>query len=184
MTNTLINHFLLPTDNMQDPRFFGALVYICRYSQDGAWGFIVNEPLAGMSVGGLLGELRIDGGSRAMMISAMNGGFLRPEAGFVLHTGLPNYDSSFAIGENISLTTSRDILPLLMGEAVSHFLLVMGFCSWKKGQLEDEIKRGDWLTCPADAGILFHPDNSQKLALAYKKLGLSEHHASLGVGFA
>lgn len=78
MTNTLINHFLLPTDNMQDPRFFGALVYICRYSQDGAWGFIVNEPAGGMSVGGLLGELRIDGGSRAMMISAMNGGFLRP----------------------------------------------------------------------------------------------------------
>lgn len=184
MQNTnLINHFLLPTDKMDDPKFFGKLVYICRHSKDGAWGFIVNEPLKSLTIGGLLTELNIDGGAKAMTKPAMKGGFIRPEAGFVLHTGMPQFDSSFAVGENICLTTSRDILPFLMGESISHFMMLMGFCSWQKGQLEKEIDSGDWLTCQADSGILFYDKPANKSDLVYQKLGFVPT-SSVVVGFA
>lgn len=184
MMKNLTNHFLLPTDKMTDPRFVDALIYICGQSEKGAWGFIVNRPMTHVSVGGLLSELQIDGGLRAMQSCAMNGGFVGQESGFVLHTGLPNYDSSLAVGENISLTTSRDILPLLGSDRISHFLLMMGFCLWESWQLKHEIANGYWLICSADAGILFHVEHKQKLALAYQKLGLAWHHSSLVTGFA
>ena len=40
----------------------------------------------------------------------LQGGPLRPEAGFVLHTGQPTWHSSIAVGENVCITTSKDIL--------------------------------------------------------------------------
>lgn len=182
---TFANHFLLPTAQMGDPRFFDALIYICRYGKEGAWGFIVNEPSAFMTVGGLLAEMEIDGGHEAMNIPAMKGGVLRPEAGFILHTGLPEFESSFAIGENICLTTSRDILSRLAPVSqFSHYLLLMGFCSWRAGQLEKEISAGDWLTCPARADILFHKDHTKKIELAYESMGISAELLSPIIGQA
>lgn len=182
---SLIHHFLIPSSHMSDPRFFGAVIYLCRHNADGAWGFIVNQPSATMSVGGLLAEMHIDAGAAAMKTPAMHGGFLRPEAGFILHTGLPEFQSSFAISENICLTTSRDILSCLAPVSqFSHYLLLMGFCSWQGGQLEKELEHGDWLSCPADVAILFHKPAQDKLAMVYNKLGLNDNHLSPLIGQA
>lgn len=181
----LVHHFLIPSTHMNDPRFFDSVLYICRHSSEGAWGFIINQPSSSMSVGGLLGEMHIDAGAAAMKIPAMNGGVIRPEAGFVLHTGLPKFQSSFAISENVCLTTSRDILPHLAPTAqFAHYLLMMGFCSWGAGQLEQELQAGDWLSCPADSAILFHTPAHEKLALVHDKLGLGEHHLAPIIGQA
>lgn len=181
----IANHFLLPTAQMSDPRFFDALLYICRHGKEGAWGFVVNQPSSFMSVGGLLAEMGIDGGHWAMGMPAMNGGVIRQEAGFVLHTGQPAFDASFSISENICLTTSRDILPhLAPTPKFAHYLLLMGFCSWRPGQLEKEIGAGDWLTCPAKADILFHKDHRQKLTLAYEQLGVNAEFLSPIIGQA
>ncbi|MDO5650671.1 MAG: YqgE/AlgH family protein [Moraxella sp.] len=170
MTHSLAHHFLLATSSLGDSRFDKALIYLCRHNTDGAWGFVVNQPLP-VSVGGLLGEMDIDAGAAAMRIPALNGGPLRTEAGFIIHTGLPEYSSSFAVSENICLTTSKDVLPAIAKGALSHYLMCMGFCSWQKGQLPAEIARGDWLVCPADIGILFG-EHRDKLAKAYDKLGI------------
>lgn len=157
---------------MPDERFADTLIYICRHGADGAWGFIVNKPLSA-SVGGLLHELDLPASQKAMNTPAMQGGFARPEAGFVLHTGLPDFASSFAVGENVSLTTSKDILRLVSGDSLPYFLLCMGFCSWSKGQLEQEIREQDWLVCPADLEILFRAKFEDRLMLAYDKLGIN-----------
>lgn len=171
----LSHHFLLPTAQMSDERFFDALLYICRHNATGAWGFIVNQPSTFMTVGGLMHDMHLDGGSVAMKTPAMNGGVVRIEAGFILHTGLPVYDASFAISENVCLTTSRDILPdLAPVSKFSDYMVLMGFCSWGRGQLEKEIKEGSWLACPAKSEILFHKDHRQKLKLAYDSLGLRQ----------
>lgn len=164
----------MPTERLSDPRFFEALIYICRHSQDGAWGFIVNQPSPHMTVGSLLAEMRIDGGAEAMKIPAMKGGVMRLEAGFVLHTGLPKFYSSLALSENICLTTSKDILTCLAPvPKVSNYMVLMGFCAWRSGQLEQEIDAGDWLVCTASEEILFEEDHSQKLAKCHQRLGLN-----------
>ena len=170
--NSLSHRFLIASGQMPDERFFDALIYICRHTPDGAWGFIVNQPLHHVCVGMLLQELELPSSQLMMSTPAYHGGFVRPEAGFVLHTGLPDFSSSFAIGENVCLTTSKDVLKRISSHSLSHFLLCMGFCNWGKGQLDKEVAQGDWLICPADVQILFGADPKDKMSLAYQKLGI------------
>ncbi|MDO4699799.1 MAG: YqgE/AlgH family protein [Moraxella sp.] len=172
---SLSHHLLIASEQMPDERFVGALIYLCRHTPDGAWGLMVNQPLSAVSVGSLLGELELPSSQKAMSTPAMCGGFVKPEAGFVLHTGLPNFSSSQLIGENVCLTTSKDILRRISADELPHFLLCMGFCHWTRGQLEEEIKQQDWLVCPATSHIVFCPDNEQKTALAYQKIGIDRN---------
>ncbi len=168
---------------MPDERFAGALIYVCRHSGEGAWGFMVNKPLPA-SLGGLLHEFDLPVNQKAMKTPIMHGGFIRPEAGFVLHTGLPEFASSFAISENVCVTTSKDVLSLISNDSLPHFLLCMGFCHWGGGQLEAEISEQDWLVCPADLEILFRTNFSDRLALAYDKLGINPDKFISNIGFA
>lgn len=157
---------------MSDPRFFDTLIYICQHTTDGAWGFIINQPLSLGSVGSVLQEFGVPSPTHTMHTPAMHGGFVYPEAGFVLHTGLPNFKASVPVGENVCLTTSKDILKHLGKNTLSHYMLLMGFCQWSKGQLDEELKQGDWLVCPCDLQILFRADFKDRLALARQKIAL------------
>lgn len=170
--DSLTHQLLIASELMPDERFAGALVYICRHTPEGAFGLMVNQPLSAVSVGSLLGELELPSSQLAMNTPAMCGGFVKPEAGFVLHTGLPNFSSSQLIGENVCLTTSKDILRQISMDALPHFLLCMGFCRWQSGQLEQEVGEQDWLVCPADSSIIFCPQHEQKLELACQKIGI------------
>ena len=181
--SNLTHYFLLPSPSMPDERFVDALIYVCRHSTDGAWGFVVNKPLS-VSVGSLLHELDLPASQEAMNTPAMHGGFIRPEAGFVLHTGLPEFASSFAVSENVCITVSKDALNLISGDSLPHFLLCMGFCHWSAGQLEQEIDEQDWLVCPANLEILFRVKFEDRLALAYDKLGINPDKFTLTTGFA
>lgn len=182
MSRFFSHHFLLPTGQMSDERFLNALIYVCRHDKVGAWGFVINRPLP-VSVGSLLSELHIDAGSKAMQMAALYGGPLRPEAGFVIHTGLPCFHDSFALSENVCLTTSKDVLPVMAKGLLSRYMMCMGFCSWQKDQLGREIAQGDWLTCHADATILFAKP-SDKLAMAYAKLGIDPELLAPAIGQA
>ena len=168
----LAHHFLLASPQMDDERFEDTLIYVCRHNADGAWGFIVNQPLS-ISVGGLLHELDLPSSQIAMNTPAINGGPMRPDAGFVLHTGLPDFKSSFAIGENVCLTTSKDILQAIAhNEGVGHYQLLLGHASWGPGHLEYELREGAWLTCPADLGLLFEQPYALRWESAAAKIGV------------
>ena len=85
----------------------------------------------------------------------LQGGPLRPEAGFVLHTGQPTWHSSIAVGENVCITTSKDILDAIAhNEGVGRYQIALGYASWGKQQLEEEIARGDWLICESDMDLI------------------------------
>lgn len=170
----LANHFLIPTSAMDDAYFSGALVYICRHSKDGAWGFVVNKPLEKTSIGALLQDLNMPITTHLMHTPAMDGGRVHPEAGFVLHTGQDVSNNAFLLGENICLSTNKDALRAISGGVYGHYLVMMGYCHWLKNQLMDEINAGIWLTVPACAQILFCDEHAQKLSLAHQALGFGD----------
>lgn len=179
----LTHHFLIPSAQMSDDRFVDSVIYVCRHTIEGAWGFVINRPLP-YSVGGLLSELGLPIIGSAMNVSALDGGPVRPEAGFVLHTGQPEYKSSFAIFENICLTTSKDVLQRLAFGELRHYLLCMGYCSWGKDQLDDEIASGDWYICPADLSTLFYVPFDERLRVCYNKLGINPDRMVATFGYA
>lgn len=96
-----------------DDFFANTVIYVARHDEDGAQGIVINRP-SNLQIRELLNDLEIDA-DNVQPHAVLQGGPLRPEAGFVLHTGQPTWHSSIAVGENVCITTSKDIL-----DAIAH----------------------------------------------------------------
>ncbi len=184
--DNLTNHFLIATPQMPDARFSQAVIYVCRHDSHGMLGLVINNPLKDTPVGRLLEDLDIECGNVSINKEfALAGGPVHPEVGFVLHTGQPCWASSFAIAENLAITTSRDVLEdIAMGGSVAHFQLCLGHVGWGRRQVKREIEQGDWLVCPADLSILFEVPYEERWHKAGKKLGVNMDYLSAYMGHA
>ena len=117
--------------------------------------------------------------------AVLQGGPLRPEAGFVLHTGQPTWHSSIAVGENVCITTSKDILDAIAhNEGVGRYQIALGYASWGKNQLEEEMARGDWLICDSDMDLIFNLPYGDRWDAAYKKIGVDRTWFASEIGHA
>ena len=156
--------------------FLNQEVYICEYSEDGAMGIIINKPLENLQIEGILEKLKITPEERAPEIRldkpVMLGGPLAEDRGFILHTP-PGFSSSIRVSDNTVITTSRDVLETLGTHGQpSEVLVALGYSSWEKGQLEQEILDNAWLTAPADLNILFKTPIADRGRDAAKLIGI------------
>lgn len=182
----LTNHFLLATPNIDGGIFQQSLVYLCRHDKHGVLGLVMNKPIYHSHITKLFEELDINVTTPNLHKKhPLDGGPVNPEVGFVLHTGQPEWVSSFAITENVCITTSKDILhSIASGQGVEHFELCLGHASWGKGQLEQELDNGDWFLLPASMNMLFDVDYEQRWHMASERLGIDFDRLSLDIGHA
>lgn len=181
----LTHHFLMASPRIEEGIFHQALVYICQHDSMGALGLVINKALP-TNIGKLLEELQIDVSEPTLhSLPPLDGGPISPEVGFVLHTGQPSWVSSFAITENVCITTSKDILHGIgVGQGVGHFLLCLGHASWADGQLEAEIAEGDWFMMPATMKLLFDTPFEERWQQAGALQGINFDFLSTDIGHA
>lgn len=179
----LAHRCLIAPPRLGDDFFAQTLVYIARHDDDGALGLIINRP-SHVKIEDLLSDLQITADQVAPH-AVLEGGPVRPEVGFVLHTGHPVWHSSIAVSENVCVTTSKDILEAIAhNEGVERYQIMLGYSSWGKGQLENEIGRGDWLICEPDMALLFDIPYEQRWATAAHKIGVNMDWLSSDIGHA
>ena len=135
------------------------------------------EAVAGDRLKGILEKLKITPEPRDESIRldkpVMLGGPLAEDRGFILHTPPSNFASSIRISDNTVMTTSRDVLETLgTDKQPSDVLVALGYASWEKGQLEQEILDNAWLTAPADLNILFKTPIADRWREAAKLIGV------------
>lgn len=163
---TLRGHLLIAMPGMPDPRFAHSVVFLCAHSDEGAMGLIVNKPLPDLTFGTLLQTLDIPvqgaysglGDSPAQADDPVYfGGPVESSRGFVLHTpDVYAADPSLGVTDFAALSTSLDILAqIARGQGPAEVRLALGYAGWGPGQLESELRAGGWLTCRADAGLLY-----------------------------
>lgn len=101
------------------------------------------------------------------------GGPMQPERGFVLHSPGGQWESTFRITDQISVTTSRDILAAMaIGEGPHQALVALGYAGWGAGQIEQELLENSWLTTPANQQILFDTPMDERWDAAAALLGI------------
>lgn len=170
----LTGHFLIAMPDMGDPVFAGTVTYILVHDEDGALGVIINRPL----------EVALQEVFEASQITEFDsdvgeypvyhGGPVTPEQGFILHRRRERSWSSAISNEDMSLTTSRDILvDIASDEGPEEFIFCLGYSGWTKGQIEEELKSNAWLTVKADTDIIFSKNNL-KYQQALKQLGIDQ----------
>lgn len=173
MEMNLSRQFLIAMPNLSDPIFARSLAFICEHSEQGAMGVIVNRPL-GMSLSSLFEQIDVElRRPETADLSVCFGGPVQADRGFVLHEPLGNWQSTLAVGEDLGLTTSKDIL-LAMGEGggPDRLFVTLGYAGWEAGQLEKEIAQNTWLTVDADLKIIFDLPAEERYDAALALLGI------------
>jgi putative transcriptional regulator len=66
-----------------------------------------------------------------------------------------------------------DILrAIAQGAGPYQAVLALGYAGWSPGQLEREIQQNGWLSCEADADLVFGADLDAKYGRAMRKIGI------------
>lgn len=171
--NSLANHFLIAMPSMDDTNFSRSVTYLCEHNEEGAMGLVINHPID-MDFGEILRQLQLpDRLENLEHRPVFIGGPVLPERGFVLHRPRGDWESSLAVTDDVSLTTSLDILQAIAeGRGPQDWLFVLGYAGWSAGQLEAEIADNAWLSVAADERLIFELPVEHRWRAAAELLGV------------
>ena len=170
----LAGWLLVAAPHMPDPRFAGTVIFMLRHGERGAVGLIVNRLIAvepaSKVLERILGKDQPDGRSRTVRIQY--GGPVDPSQGFFMHSSDYADAGTVAVTDKVSLTGNQAVLlALAEGKGPARGFLAIGYAGWGPGQLENELRRKDWITVFPDAGLLFDDDMQTKWRRAMDKRG-------------
>lgn len=184
---SLKNQFLISMPSMAESSFSQTVTYICEHDAEGAMGLIINRPTE-VPLDEIFEQLEIDNATRAHAKQPIySGGPVQTDRGFILHESEAHkkWDSTIKIGDNISLTTSKDILAAIArDEGPENCLVALGYAGWSPGQLEQELGDNFWILAPANEDIIFNTPFHDRLQAAVAQLGISMEQLSPDAGHA
>jgi putative transcriptional regulator len=166
---------LVAAATMQDPRFARSVILLLRHDKTGAFGLIINRPIAERPLADMIASIgKKDGKSGGASsdptagqgeqkpaavegsIRVFFGGPVQPQFGFVIHGSDYHRPETLAVGSGLAMTASRDVLlDIAHHKGPGKYLFALGYAGWGPGQLEGEVARRDWFTAPADPDLLF-----------------------------
>ncbi|MBD8685714.1 YqgE/AlgH family protein [Rhizobium sp. CFBP 13717] len=190
-TGFLEGHFLIAMPGLEGGVFERSVVYICAHSSAGAMGFIINRPQQ-ITFTDVLLHLNMLSQTDTIMLPdqtrqfpVLCGGPVEAGRGFVLHSDDYSGDSSIPVSEDISLTSTLDIVRAISsGEGPKKATLLLGYAGWGPGQLENEISSNGWLNCPASEDLIFDRSLNNKYERALGLMGVDPRMLSAEAGHA
>jgi len=172
---------LVAMPGMADQRFARSVIYLCAHSREGAMGLIINQRAKRVKFADLLVQLEVIDEQEAIRLpkraggmQVLKGGPVETQRGFVLHSSDYHVeDTTMPIDATVSLTATVDILRAIAKDAGPYqAVLALGYAGWAAGQLEKEIQQNGWLSCEADADLVFGADLESKYGRAMRKIGI------------
>ena len=169
----LERQMLIAMPGMVDSNFIGSVTLLCQHNEAGAIGITINR-LSGFTLGEIFSQLHIDCSNDSIRkLQVLEGGPVAPDRGFVLHSPLEGYESSMEVGQEIMVTTSRDVLAdIAAGSGPDKYIVALGYSGWGGGQLEDEMLANAWLSVSAATDIVFDMPLPSRFDEALGRLGI------------
>jgi putative transcriptional regulator len=169
-SDNLTGQLLVATPEMRDPRFAETVIYVLWHNAEGAFGLVINRPLAKGPLEDLLKGFGIDNPEAKGEIIVHYGGPVSPRAGFVLHSDDVLLADSTKVANGIAMTADARLLEAMSrGKGPRQSLFMLGYAGWARGQLEGEIMAGSWFVVPGDPTLIFGKDASRKWQQAIDK---------------
>lgn len=173
-TGYLEQQMLLAMPGMVDSNFVGSVTLMCQHNEAGAIGITINR-LSNFTLGEIFSQLHLDCDDEGVRnLPVLEGGPVAPDRGFVVHSPLQGYESSMEVGNEIMVTTSRDVLAdIAAGSGPEKYVVALGYAGWGGGQLEGEILANAWLSVSADTDIVFDLPLPSRFDEALGRLGIN-----------
>ncbi len=186
----LTGHILIAMPSMTDPRFSKTITLICTHNQDGAMGVVINRPIK-LNLAELLAQMDLEALPSPFSQKSLHaGGPVQQDRGFILHLPQHEYNATIVVNDNISLTTSKDILEATaQNEGPGKMLIALGYAGWTPGQLEHEMANNTWLNINLSTKydlhqLIFETPNEEKFDVAMHAMGLTLSNLSDVAGHA
>jgi putative transcriptional regulator len=147
---------LVASAQIRDPRFMESVILLLGAGPGGAMGLILNKPTA-TKVSSLFGGIgSISRGGNPLFYGGPVGGHEL----LMLRRAERAPDGWAAVVDRVFVTNSRMAMmdALMTARTAEEVRVYAGYAGWAAGQLEWEIRRGDWYLVPADAALIFRRD--------------------------
>jgi putative transcriptional regulator len=153
---SLAGQLLIATPEMDDPRFERTVILLVEHDRNGAFGIVINRPVGAMPVAELLTAAGQDATGASGTIRVCQGGPVRRNAAFVLHSADYRGTGTIDIDGRVAMTVDTTILrDIGRGKGPKKSVIAFGYAGWGPGQLEGEIARRGWFTAPEDPALIF-----------------------------
>jgi putative transcriptional regulator len=185
MVNSLANNLLIAMPSLHEPNFERTVIYLCEHQEAGSVGLIINRPMH-FPLSIVFEQLHIEPiRVEQNRMPLLFGGPVQPERGFVIHKQLGGWRSSLLLQDEVTVTTSNDIIRAIARDnGPKDVLVTLGYASWAENQLEREVMDNMWLVCPFKAEILYEVPFEDRWEYAAQTLGIKMNQLSSSVGHA
>jgi putative transcriptional regulator len=161
---------LLSMPQMADPNFAQAVILLCDYTEEGAFGLVVNRRMTepAWTVVQTRPDVRVDPDLRLWI-----GGPVEPTRAWVLMTEPQGpAEDQREVAPGIRLSVSPELtLDLLQAPPSDRARVVIGYAGWGPGQLDEEIAAASWLSLDVDPTLIFDEPPETMWQAALRRLG-------------
>lgn len=170
---SLKGHFLIAMPSMADFNFTHTVTCLSEHTAKGALGMVINRMIPSLSAGSIFKELKLEYTPRAESVPVYIGGPVHENEVFILHGPPFSWEGCLMITDSLAMSNTMDIIEAIAGDrGPESFMITLGCAGWGPGQLEYELSRNAWLTCPADNRIIFDSPVDTRWDAAVKKMGI------------
>ncbi|MCC7483638.1 MAG: YqgE/AlgH family protein [Burkholderiales bacterium] len=148
--------FLVAKREMRDPRFRETVVLVTQPREGSPFGVIVNRPLERSVSDAFPEEPRLAGRRERLHF----GGPVAPHGLIVLVRTAKPPERAVQVLSGVYFTADKDWIGRLFRrpDPLRGVRVFVGYSGWGPGQLQNELRRGDWHVLPADAETIFELD--------------------------
>lgn len=181
----LTTMLLIARAGLPDPNFKDSTVLVMNHMAPAPVGVIVNRPTR-IPVSQVFPELE---GLARLDDKVYFGGPVAIERVSFIFRADKRHEHATEILDGVYFSVNAELLRELLArdKPMEGMRIFIGHSAWARGQLENEIARGDWTLAPADAKAIFDrkselPWPERQIPGAVKRALLSDHAATPKVG--
>ena len=156
---------------MADPNFARTVVLLTDYTDEGAFGLVVNRQMEepAWTLVKTDPPVRVDPNLKLWV-----GGPVDQQRTWVLMSEAQGPDDEQReICPGVLLSVSKELtLQLLQAPPSARARVLVGYAGWDRGQLDREIAASAWLTMEVDPALIFNTPPDQMWEAAMKSLGI------------
>jgi len=181
MPSSLAPALLLSMPQLVDPNFHRTVVLLCKHSEEGAFGLIVNRPLVTTGRVVVNTDPPVDSSDRELQVWLA--GPVEPQRSWILVGDEPDEGDGWRIADGLYLSTSPDLLGRVLAPVPPpRTRLLVGYSGWGPGQLEAELNASAWLLSDVDRDLIFDTPADRMWEAAIRRLGADPGSLQMSCG--
>lgn len=177
MPESMAPSMLVAPPSLLSPPFNESVIILAGHQRNGSLGFILNRP-TGITIRDLMDDDEDELDPFHSDKAVLFGGPVEKNSGFLIyeHDDDNPLAPGFMLTKNLSISPARSLLEdAALGRLPGQFDLFLGYASWSKGQLAQELARGDWLHTPFFKDLIFDVPHGERWLRSYEQLGIKPY---------